>query len=320
MNQNARDMIAFPVIFVILSLAVQAYLMEGFYARRSGDFGEWNRIVRGEINADILITGASRAQAGMDVSLLEEDLNKDVYNIALLGNSLALQVARLKVYLKYNRPPEAIVQVVGRNTLRKPRAYNPGQFIPYLNEKEIYQTLSGISKHFILARYFPLYSFALLSHDFTVDAVQGLTGREDTVDCYKGYCPVNIDWNKEEDVKTVKRLYPQGLKGQMTEEGKAALNELVQLCRQKRIRLFFVYAPVYYQFNEFVVNLDEVRAIYRKLSDGRDIVFMDYSSAEMARQEKYFYNSQHLNQLGSIEFSKIFGPELKQLLTRIEEN
>jgi hypothetical protein len=314
MRHALKEMTAFTVLFLAISMAGHSYLMEGFRARTTGDFGDWNRIVNGRINADILVTGASRAQCGVDVLTLEDYFKKKCFNLALKGNSLSIQVARLKVYLKHNKAPEAIIQVVGRNMLRKPRAYNPGQFVPYLNEEEIYRPLSRISKHFILARYVPLYSFALLSPAFTVDAWQGLTGQEDPPQCNNGYCPVDMAWNRKSDIATVKKLYPHGIVDQITPEGKEAFEDLIRLCREKHIRLILVYAPGYYEFNDFVVNYREAKNLYHQYAQQYGLPLLDYSSAGITRQEDMFFNSQHLNYKGATRFSEELARDLGPIL------
>ena len=314
MKHAIKEMTAFTVIFLALAVALHSYLMEGLRARTTGDFGDWNRVVNGRIQADVLVCGASRAQAGVDVLTLEYYLKKKCFNLALRGNSLALQVARLKVYLKHNKAPEVIVQVVGRNMLRKPRAYNPGQFVPYLNEEELYRPLSRISSHFTLARYVPLYSFALLSPAFTADALQGLTGREDPPQCVKGYCPVDMAWNKKSDIATVKKLYPGGIVDQITPEGTAAFEDLIRLCRETHIRLILVYAPGYEEFNDFVVNYHEAKALYDQYARRHGLDFLDYSSSDISRQEDLFFNSQHLNYKGATRFSEELARDLLRLL------
>ena len=314
MKHALKEMAAFAVLFLALAVALNAYLIDGLRARTTGDFGDWNRIVSGRINADILVTGASRAQAGVDVLTLEYYFKKKCFNLALKGNPLVLQLARLKVYLKYNKTPQVIIQVIGRNTLRKPRAYNPGQFVPYLNEDAIFRALTGISRHFILARYIPLYSFALLSPSFTVDALQGLTGAEDPPKCTRGYCPVIMAWDKKSDVATVKKLYPNGITAQISSEGKDAFVDLIRLCRENHIRLVLVYAPVYYEFNDFVVNYDEIKNVYRQYADQYGLDFLDYSLADISRREEMFFNSQHLNYQGATLFSEELAKDLLRLL------
>ena len=316
MRHALKEMAAFVLLFLALAVGLHSYLIEGLKARTTGDFGDWNRIVSGRINADILVTGASRAQSGVDVLTLEYYLKKRCFNLALKGNPLALQLARLKVYLKHNKTPEVIIQVVGRNSLRKPRAYNPGQFVPYLNEEDIFQALTGISRHFILARYIPLYSFALLSPSFTADALQGLTGREDPPSCTNGYCPVSMVWNKRSDINTVKKLYPDGITAQISPEGKDAFKELIRICREKDIRLIFVYAPVYYEFNDFVVNYEEIKGIYRQYAEQYGVDFLDYTSSDISRQEDFFFNSQHLNYKGATLFSEELAQDIIRLLGR----
>ncbi len=315
MRHALKEMTAFVLIFLALSVALHSYLMEGLKARTTGDFGDWNRIINGRINADILVTGASRAQCGVDVLTLEYYFKKKCFNLAMKGNSLTLQLARLKVYLKHNKAPEVIIQVVGRNALRKPRAYNPGQFVPYLNEEELFRPLIRISRHFIFARYIPLYSFALQSPSFTKDAWQGLTGQEDPPQCNNGYCPVDMVWDRKSDLATVKKLYPNGIIDQITPEGKDAFVELVRLCREKHIRLILVYAPGYYEFNNFVVNYEEGKALYHQYAGQYGLDLLDYSSADISRQEDMFLNSQHLNYKGATRFSEDLARDLGPLIT-----
>ena len=140
MTKFIKKTIIFILILFFLLFTFEMIVNTGL--RKSDDFllSEWNDIVNGEINSDIIINGSSRAWVHISPKILEENINLSTYNLGLDGFHFNMQYARFKSFLEYNVKPKVVIQtldifsLVNRNGL-----YKKEQFYPYLNENHIYE-------------------------------------------------------------------------------------------------------------------------------------------------------------------------------------
>jgi hypothetical protein len=318
MNRQTKDVILFILIFFWLALLLDTFLKQGIRLSTKGEHQVWMHISQGHINSEIIISGGSRALTGLDCRILQARTYKSCYNIALNGNALDLQLERLKLYLKYQKKPDMIIQVVGRNSLAPSTPYNPVQFFPYLHEKELYKTLIRLDPIFFKTKYIPLYGFARLGLDSSMEAVKGLLGQREDMDVFdqriRGFVPVMAQWN--DDFTTFKKLYPQGLDGRITEQGRMALSELMELCQKNQIQLVVIFAPMYYEAHAYIRNLKELLAFYTHITQENGVVFWNYVDHEITQNQDLFYNSQHFNYKGAWIFSHMIADKINHLAHR----
>jgi hypothetical protein len=90
----------------------------------------------------------------------------------------------------------------------------------------------------------------------------------------------------------------------MNPEGEAAMLGLIDLCRQRGIRLILVYSPEYYEMQELTINRSEIFSEFEKMSRKYQVPFWDYSRCPLVYERKYFNNSQHMNVDGASAFSE----------------
>ena len=73
------------------------------------EYPVWNDIHSGNINADLLIMGSSRAWRHIDPNVLEDSLELSSYNLGMDGQHLPMQLWRYETLLKKNHAPRVIV-------------------------------------------------------------------------------------------------------------------------------------------------------------------------------------------------------------------
>ncbi len=109
-------------------------------------------------------------------------------------------------------------------------------------------------------------------------------------------------------VKSKKRFQPK-----LEDEIKKEFEEVVRICREKAIKLYFVYSPEYTKIQEYFVNRDEVFSYFHHVSGINNIPFLDYSDDPISRDTAYFYNSEHLNRTGAEMFTRKLAADIKRL-------
>ena len=63
-----------------------------------------------------------------------------------------------------------------------------------------------------------------------------------------------------------------------------------------------------------MLNRDEVIGQYKQTLKKYDLPLLDFSQDTISYQQKYFYNTTHMNYIGADAFSTALGKELKKYI------
>ncbi len=308
-DSTFKKSICFIGIFLVLAVVLHNLLIFGLrHYNSGGSFDVWNQIVDGKAEADILVSGSSRALVNIDCGAISAVTGKTCFNIGLDGSKINLDLGRFKTYLKHNRKPQLLIQIGGIGDLDYGGLARIYQYVPYLNEDEIYKSLVSQLPDFRYYKYIPLYGFAVFNNELLGRALKGIlnTQTPETVWPYKprikGFLPVDLAWNTEYD--KFKRDFPQGEKFDISSRAIKGYEELISICRTNHIQIILVFPPAYYEsVYGYTKNVNEIFQTYRDITRKHNIKFLDYSKIPITYNQKYFYNSQHMNKEGAVLFS-----------------
>ena len=302
-----RGVLRLAAVFILLaavSVLLDRLISTGLQRIPTSGQGVWNRIVGGDINAEILITGSSRALNHFDPRPIGAHTGRVTYNIGLNGSQTDMQLARLRTYLQHNRKPLLLVHNLDLFSLQVTHGevYDPGQYVPYLRQEPLYWGLSKINGDVWKSRYLPLYGYAVEDLRFTwIAGMLGFFGWYPAEDHIQGYLPQDRQWTG--DFQRLIASQPTGVHVQIEPAGVRALEDLVRLCRTEEIPLLLVYSPEYREMQSFTTNRDELFGHFQQLSERFQVPLWDYSKSVISQDRSNFYNSQHLNRLGASAFS-----------------
>ena len=172
--------------------------------------------------------------------------------------------------------------------------YTPGQYLPYLSEPDIYQTLSAINPSIWKAKYIPLYGFNADDMRFTaVQATLGLLGIPLSNNQPLGFLPMNRRWGP--DFERFRAMNPEGTDCSNDPRALAVLNELGNVCKANGIRIVFSFIrPEYYENYSMILNRESIMSEFRALAARYQAPFFDYSDTPITHEKEYFYNSGQL--------------------------
>jgi len=308
-------------LFVGLMYVTHFLITSGLRKIETSGFGVTNQIVNGQINADIVISGSSRAQTHYDPRIIEQATGLSTYNIGRNGSQTDLQLAVLKTYLQHNRKPKLIIHNLDSfSFVTSKEIYDPAQYIPYLSEAPIYAAVKKVYPDAWKWKYFPLYAYVVTDIRFAwltgVKRWLGSTPREDHIN---GFTPRFTQWTG--DFEHYREQNPNGVAFEIEAQGVRDLSELAALCRQKNIRLLFVYSPVFYEMQRLERNRSEIFGVFTKIAAEFDYPIIDFSESDISKNQENFYNSQHLNSKGATQFSAALAKHLEagQILTKSAE-
>jgi hypothetical protein len=307
-------------LIILLVYGLNAAINSGLRSLTTNQFGVFNRMVGGTINADILITGSSRALSHYDPRIIESTTGLPTFNLGLNGSQTDLQLAVLKTYLKHNRKPRIVLHNLDAFSFVMTReVYDPAQYMPYLGENDIYDTLHHVNpKVWWKCKYLPLYGYAV--HDMRLDWMLGplgLVGWSPRQVFFQGFNPRVGRWT--EDFASFKAANPDGVSFEIQPAGVQVMRELIQVCQQNGIRLIFVYSPEYREMQALTRNRAAIFNEFHELSQDYSVSLWDFSNWDHAGEIEYFRNSQHLNAEGAELFSTDLAHRLVEELAQLSQ-
>ena len=306
-------LIAFFCLLAVLALGLDFAFTCGLRHINTSGFGASNKIMSGQVNADILISGSSRALVHYDPRILQKCTGKTAYNLGRNAAQTDMQWAFLKAYLKHNARPKIVVHNLDPYSFVLTRdVYDPAQYLPYLAEDEIYKPLRRIDPDVWKWKYLPLYGYAGQDMNFTwIKGVKGLIGINPREDFFLGYNPRDLRWTG--DFERFKANSSRGVSLEIQPEAVRLLEELIETCHRQGIQVILVFAPEYGEMQSLTLNRAAVFAKFREIAERFSVPFWDYSDSDLCRHRELFYNSQHMNLKGATIFSADIGKRLAVL-------
>ena len=319
MKKFIKKVIVFSVTILITFFVGEMTVSEGLRQTQFGDYAEWTDLYSGNINADVIINGSSKAWVNVSPQILDSFLGLNSYNLGIDGHNFLLQHRKFMTYLNFNTPPRIVVQVVGTETLEKRKdLYNYTQFLPYLNDSLIRNTTREYEGFGFADYNIPFYRY--LGHEpvITVGLLEYWGIKHFKNDRFKGYKGQEKEWDNS--FENFKALFPNGKPASVHPETLQLFDQYLQYCKDNGIEVHLAFSPEYYQAQPYTTNRDEINEIYKRFAKRYNFTYKDYSIDTLNFNKSFFYNSQHLNKLGSEIFSKMLANDLYQLYELKEKN
>lgn len=297
---------------IIVIMFVADYLFSNYLREsRFGEYGVWNDIYNGKINADVVVYGSSRAMVHMDPQIIKDSTNLEAYNLGINGHNFWLQYFRHQELLQHNKSPKFIIHSVDIFTLvKREDLFNLEQFLPYMfYNREIEKWISSYRGYKKADFYFPLIRY--YGHYKTLGSVLKSAFVENDNDSsrYLGFAAMNLVWN--DDLEKAKKKF-SNFHVQIDPKSVELFDKYLKECNDNGIGVALVYTPEYIEGQEFVKNREEIMSYFRYFSAKYNIPFYDYSSDPMSFKKEFFYNASHLNSVGARLFTSKMIHDIKR--------
>lgn len=259
---------------------------------------EINRIYKmKDANANIIVTGNSRAEASYNDSILSNELGQKCINIGWSGYPFIHQYhVMIKTYLSQNKKPDLIIQEIG-----------PWAFLDHVNPKYTVEFLPYLDNS---------------SFHFLEDICPELTKWDQFMMIrYAGKTSRIIDELKY--IKGIKEKHPHRsgfisnyFKNKQQLECDPVIIDLfkryVQECREKDIKLIFVCSPIHILEGQQYFDMNGFWAIFNRIAKSNNIMVLNYQN--LYRNDTiYFQDAMHLNKYGRDCFSRKIAHDLDSL-------
>jgi hypothetical protein len=263
---------------------------------------------------DVLFLGSSRVHYSLNPKIIDSICNVNSYNLGVEGGDMYEFAMILASYLEHHSAPKYIFLNFDMHSFfGKKKIYNYPIYFPFANKNKTIKSYLKENRYYkIQYDYFPFLEFADFddnSKGYFLKGLIGLTEISYPDFQYKGYLSnTNVQITDTNIFIPQKDLSVSGLKFK-------CLEQIIQICKQKGIVLFFFYAPEFNKkYQNSILNKDQIFKIVDSLSKTNKISFFRDDNLHLSYNQKYFANTTHLNINGAQVYSTVFSYRLKKIL------
>jgi hypothetical protein len=302
-RHGVQRIAAFFLLFALLSIGLNVVINYGMHRITTSGYGVSNRVMGGKVNAEIVISGSSRALTHYESEIIEKITGFSTFNIGRNGAQTDMQLAYLKAYLNNNAKPKLVIHNLDLFSFQTSKEiFDPAQYMPYLDQTPIYDAIRKIYPDAWKWKYLPLYGYVAEDMRFSwlqgLKALLGINPQEDQI---QGFQPRFTSWTG--DFEKFRASHPDGVLTEMETQGVREIEELIELCRQQDVKVLLVYSPEYHEMQLLERNRPEIFQKIREICEKYNVPLWDYSDSPISLDRGWFYNSQHLNAQGARVFS-----------------
>ena len=294
---------------IVLTLSVFCYAtIVGLRKSGFGNLKEWRLILNGEIDADIIINGSSRAWVHFDVKMIDSLMQTNAYNFGMDGAAFDAQYIRYKSYINNNTKPRIVIQQVDVDLLiGNDVTFQRYQYLAFLNNKEFADLLWKYNVLSMSDIIFPFSIFMGEPKAIEVGLLEYFSLKHYSNNKYKGFKSNSESWDesKFKANKTNKLIWTP------SNELKKLFEQFLSECKDDNIKVVLVFSPYYYELRNRIADYDVLINYYSAMAKKYDAIFLDYSFSEISNASTNFYNATHLNTRGATLFTDQLIRDLK---------
>jgi hypothetical protein len=314
MRQIFRILIVVLTAF-LLSWLIATPLTKVLFKYRHHDTKRLDEIYENKTAYDMLFIGSSRTHRSIYPRLIDSICGVNSFNAGIESGAIYDFKLTLDGYLVHHPAPKVIVLTLDLSSLSNSHEvhFYP-QYYPYLNNKAAFATLSKYGYNVNIVKVFP---FMMITDfdDFSKESAIRMLQGKDTADIsdadfeYKGFVSNSDKYIiKPHLEKIYKRIT-------INPESLASLNEMIDTCQQRHIKLIFTYAPEYnFNLQRTRTNLDSVFSLITQTAQRNHIPYFRDDSLELCKNPRLFANNGHLNKQGAIVYSAILAEKINKVL------
>ncbi len=273
------------ILVVGLLVFLDYFVSKGLKHKEDFRFQVWTDITDGNIDADLIFMGNSRAAMHLDCAVFDSILHCNSYNLGMEAYSFDVQWLRLKTYLEYCAIPKVVICNMDYSTFgTSVFSANKEQILPYFDNPYLRTQLTkyGFTD---VDLYMPFYRYIGFTQETYWGLIEGLEIKDfPGSKAYKGYTPrPKLGFSNDRmGMGTVACISEQSLND---------FREMVTWCKKNDVQLILVGMPFYDYANmkKSVGGYDIYQRTVDNLINEYDLPLLDYSS-DMRYQNRDYYN------------------------------
>ena len=294
-----------------LAIAADFVISQRLRTSKSWMLMVWNEIYAGNLQSDVLVMGACRALFQYSPHVLDSILDVNSHNIGIDGRQINSQIIRYDAYRRNNVKPKLIIQNIDLNTLYlgSSRPYEREQFFPYFFDTHLKKAVSKYEEYSFLEKYLPVYRYIgykdFIQIGFGIKKINSSPGYDYKI---KGFGPSDRPWDGSYLEQHDEFHYGEDL------IAIRLFDNYLAKAYAENIRVIFVYAPIYIEVTNRMVDLEGMYQMYDSIAGKYNIPVLDYTFDPMSYDTTFFFEPVNLNRTGAELFSVKLAHDIDSLL------
>jgi len=252
---------------------------------------------------EVAVFGSSVGEVAVNASQLSAQTNRTAYNLCIDGTRFLQYNGLIREFNQYSTHCKLVVMAETFFSLSKiDQLTEPDRYLAFIDKPNIYQSLHDIQPDLTWKlKCVPFYRFVVAENQYYKASFLGLKHiltKALENDSLLGFTPRYKEWETGLDKfnSTSKRM-------DITVDS-ATVSEYMQTLialRKKGKKVLLIIPPIQ-EDGLKLLGMNELRKTLSSM-EGEGIYFRDYSSIDLSRNKKYFYNNSHLNAKGARAFT-----------------
>ncbi|MDQ3111749.1 MAG: hypothetical protein M3R17_17810 [Bacteroidota bacterium] len=307
-----------PLLFAITAIAllyaVRAFEYAGIRRNAKGEFAKLRQTFIDTNNFDLLVIGSSRAECEFYTPMIDSLTGLHSFNIGMIGSVMPFTRATLEAYLVHSSAPQYVVLNLDLHSLsdNPDTVYNFPRYFAFLENEKLYEGLKARDKRFFYFKHFPVYSMPYYTSRYFNSSLRGWAGKSGKYDAdYTGGFAPHIKNDRLGDLDTMTiPEFNHPVPALIWQE----LKKIVQICREKKIKLILTTTPLFHRWEEKVVNYQQILSQFRAFAYNQKLPFIDLSHDSIRFSKELYADPAHLAKPGALLFTSRFCADLRQYL------
>lgn len=291
MKTFIRDIVVFGLLLFFID---KLFLLLLFYAPSLETDNRLEKLIKGEVNKDVIIMGSSRGARDILAYKMEDSLNLSFYNLSYPGSDIEFHEFLLKSLIKFNNKPKKIILVVDdpEEILQSQSlGFRYDRLYPLVKYNYINDELINRDQKIFLSKYFYLSRMNFSNLNFNK---RKFTELDTILPC--GSMPISFQ-RTDRPFKTDDLKFQYKLVNEVASKLKSFQN-FQNICAQQAIELLIVFPP----------NLKKRDIIFEtriKQLSNQATRFYTYNYENPVYQNKeFYYDESHLLTKGADVFTE----------------
>ena len=308
MKKFIQHIFLFLLILITIAVALNIYLT---HTTKKNDYYQlqYNEVIHPAVNADNIIIGTSHAVHGIQPEILNTSGHR-FYNFAFDGANPEFYLKWYKNIFKphYKKPTTIVVAVewflfntdwLWRRYEQDAAYFPPAVYNRHLIEGEPYNRSLLINNRYAILKYRTSLIKEISTHDTYSYPVSKFK---------YGFIPYQVK------KPVVTEFYPKNVR--IDEHLQNQFEALIEMINKDGVKLIFIQVPSF-NTDAGIYKVNPTYKYFKSLADKYNAPFIDYNTdyrSTINTSKKYFSDGGHMNEAGSIEFSKLLSAHLKKII------
>ncbi len=302
------------IILFLAPIILVAYLLDyassrALYKSQNVYYKVWNDVQQGNVNADVVIYGSSRARKQFNPKVAEDMWQHPTYNLGLDGQTIILQKVMHDQLVANNPKPKLIVFIIDQFSIAQDKQlFNADQMLPYFNRKDMVSAAKYYETFHWADYYLPMVRFAGRREAIREVIKAGLGQSQLSDKQYKGF------------TFNTGRIIVQGADNVMGNDSIRVDSSLIPMfkevlddVKERNIKMVFVVPPLHHEHTNSYIYHDEFMQFLTREALAYNIPILNYHEHPITAVDSLFRDPQHVNIKGAEVFTEIVVKDIQKI-------